>query len=120
MCGIVGFLARSERLRKSLGELVVPMLTCMGERGPDSAGLALFSEPVGGGLRRFNLFAPDRSFDWHKLSSHFSADAGVAGTIEAVENHAVLISAVPPGIFSGWLKDQYSLVHLLSVGRAIN
>lgn len=120
MCGIVGFLARSERLRKSLGQLVVPMLTCMGERGPDSAGLAVFSDPVAGNLRRFNLFTPDRSFDWHKLASHFDAFAGVSGNVASIENHAVLVSAAPPASLGAWLKTQYPHVHLLSIGRTID
>ena len=92
MCGIVGFLAREARLRQSLGEFVVPMLTCMGERGPDSAGLAVFSEPVPADQRRFNIYAADRAFDWHKLAAHFAAQIGFPAEVEAIENHAVLVS----------------------------
>src|SRR5674476_241503 len=42
MCGIVGLLAKKPALRERLGELMVPMLIGMTERGPDSAGLAVF------------------------------------------------------------------------------
>jgi len=38
MCGIVGLLAKSSKLRASLGKLATPMIDCMGTRGPDSAG----------------------------------------------------------------------------------
>ena len=96
------------------------MLTCMGERGPDSAGLAVFSTPVAPDLRRFNLFTPDRAFNWHKLSSHFAAQAGAESSVEGVENHAVLVTHASPRIVAGWLKKHYPLVHLLSVGRAID
>ena len=39
MCGIVGLLVKTPALREKLGELMVPMLIGMTERGPDSAGL---------------------------------------------------------------------------------
>ena len=57
MCGIVGLLAKGDRLRGHLGKLVTPMLECMGTRGPDSAGLALFHEPLDASRRRFALYA---------------------------------------------------------------
>ena len=39
---------------------MVPMFECMAERGPDSAGLAVFTEPLEQSLRRFSLYSPDR------------------------------------------------------------
>ena len=44
MCGIVGLLLKKPALREQLGELMVPMLIGMTERGPDSAGLAVFTD----------------------------------------------------------------------------
>ncbi len=44
MCGIVGLLVKKPALREQLGELMVPMLIGMTERGPDSAGLAVFTD----------------------------------------------------------------------------
>ena len=44
MCGIVGLLARTTEFREQLGEMLTPMLVCMGDRGPDSAGLAIFTQ----------------------------------------------------------------------------
>lgn len=120
MCGIVGFMARRAPLRKSLGEFVVPMLTCMGERGPDSAGLAVFSEPVTGESRRFNLYVADREFDWHKLASRIAAHASIHVDVEPIENHAVLTCATAPAALREWLAEHYPAVHLLSVGRAID
>ena len=46
MCGIVGLLVKNPDLREQLGELMVPMLLGMTERGPDSAGIAVFTAPV--------------------------------------------------------------------------
>jgi glutamate synthase domain-containing protein 1 len=120
MCGIVGFLARDGGLRKSLGEFVVPMLTCMGERGPDSAGLAVFTQAVPADQRRFNLYAADRAFDWQTLAAEFAAQVGVPAELKAVENHAVIVSRAAPASVASWLAKQRPLVHLLSVGRTID
>src|SRR6185503_7068487 len=51
MCGIVGLLVKKETLRARLGELMVPMLVGMTERGPDSSGLAVFADVPAEGRR---------------------------------------------------------------------
>jgi len=123
MCGIVGFLAKNTDLRRSLGEFVVPMLTCMGDRGPDSAGLAVFGDPVDPvdpELRRFNLHAPDRRFDWPTFKEQFGNRLGGRIELNALENHAVLISPVEPVRFQAWLTESYPALHLLSTGRVMD
>lgn len=46
MCGIVGLHLRDPALYPRLGELLTGMLDQMGERGPDSAGMAIYGDPV--------------------------------------------------------------------------
>src|SRR3954451_2679484 len=46
MCGIVGLHLKTERHSDALGRLLSPMLDWLETRGPDSAGLAIYSEPV--------------------------------------------------------------------------
>ena len=43
MCGIVGLYAKNLNISESLGIHIAAMLMQMGERGPDSAGVALYS-----------------------------------------------------------------------------
>ena len=50
MCGIVGLLVKKREQRASLGQLAQPMFTCMGERGPDSGGLASLRQGEVAGL----------------------------------------------------------------------
>lgn len=119
MCGIVGFLAKTPRLSEHLGQLVVPMLTCMGERGPDSAGLAIFSKPLVESRRRFSLYVDDPGYDWNALSSQFQTFGGFQFELNVVERHGTLLSPLPPLEFRDWLKTHFADVHLLSVGRSI-
>jgi glutamate synthase domain-containing protein 1 len=45
MCGVVGLLLRDPQLEPRLGELLVPMIEALDERGPDSSGIALYTDP---------------------------------------------------------------------------
>ena len=128
MCGIVGFLAKTQELQQSLGAHVTPMLDCMGTRGPDSAGFAVFTEPVAADCRRFSVFAYERSFDWQTFQNafreHVSATANGNGggdfEFEAIANHGAVVSSIDPGCFKDWLNREYLQLHLLSVGHAID
>jgi glutamate synthase domain-containing protein 1 len=44
MCGIVGLFLKNQELRPELGNLLGTMLTTLSERGPDSAGFAVYGE----------------------------------------------------------------------------
>ncbi len=57
MCGIVGLLLKKPALHERLGELMVPMLIGMTERGPDSAGMAVFGPPLPGQQRKISLYS---------------------------------------------------------------
>lgn len=46
MCGIVGLHLRNPDLHPQLGELVTGMLCEMGDRGSDSAGVAVYGDPI--------------------------------------------------------------------------
>ena len=44
MCGIVGLFAKDRNLETQLGELLTGMLVTMSDRGPDSAGIAVYRD----------------------------------------------------------------------------
>src|SRR5258708_20446237 len=46
MCGIVGLHLRTPELYPRLGELLTGMLCEMGDRGNDSAGVAVYGDPI--------------------------------------------------------------------------
>ena len=49
MCGIVGLFAKSPDVEERLGAHLGAMLGQMADRGPDSAGIALYREPAPAG-----------------------------------------------------------------------
>ncbi|WP_411034535.1 class II glutamine amidotransferase [Shinella sp. BYT-45] len=48
MCGIVGLFLKDRSLEPQLGTLLSDMLITMTDRGPDSAGIAIYGTPSGG------------------------------------------------------------------------
>ena len=44
MCGIVGIFLKDKSLELKLGELLSNMLITMTDRGPDSAGIAIYNK----------------------------------------------------------------------------
>jgi len=45
MCGIVGLFLKDKSLELTLGEMLTQMLITMSDRGPDSAGIAIYKNP---------------------------------------------------------------------------
>ena len=119
MCGIVGLLVKKPALRAQLGELMVPMLIGMTERGPDSSGMAVFTQPLPGEQRKLSLYCEDREFDWKALEGQLSQRfEDVALSLKV--NHAVLATPSAPAEVRTWLAHHHPKVHVLSVGRSID
>jgi glutamate synthase domain-containing protein 1 len=118
MCGIVGLLLKEKSLRPRLGEFMVPMLIGMTERGPDSSGMAVFTEPVEADSRKLSLYCAQPGFDWRQLQRAPS----VLGTaeLEIKSNHCIVTIHTDPVAVREWLAQEYPAVRVLSVGRHID
>lgn len=119
MCGIVGLLVKKPALRAQLGEWMVPMLIGMTERGPDSSGMAVFTNPVAGKRRKLSLYCADPAFDWKALDGAVKARLEQA-TLMVDANHGVLTTATAPAEVRNWIAAEYPQLHVLSVGRTID
>ncbi len=120
MCGIVGLLVKNQKMRANIGELMLPMLIGMTERGPDSAGLAMFSAPVADDARKLSLYSGEEDFNWVKLGHEFEKHLGTKAQIEPKANHAVLTTTLEPATVKVWLLENYPKLHLLSVGQLMD
>lgn len=120
MCGIVGLLVKKPELRDSLGELMVPMLIGMSERGSDSAGVAVFTETLAEQYRKYSIYSGGKDFNWSGMAQAFQTHFGAIPEIETHGNQAVLISDLAPTPVKQWLKEHYPQLYVLSTGRAID
>jgi amidophosphoribosyltransferase len=112
-------MAKKEELRQSLGELVLPMFDCMAERGPDSAGLAVFAAAVEPPLRRFSLFSERHGYDWSGLAGSLETDLDCRADLVTRDNHAEVVAPLEVDRLRQWLKQRGNGVRVLSVGHSI-
>ena len=119
MCGIVGLMIKSEGLRHSLGSLVLPMFDCMAERGPDSAGLAVFDTAVKLPRRRFSLFSGRGDCDWNSMVRELESATDAKIDLENCDNHAEIVAPLDALQLRSWLSARGNDVRLLAVGRSM-
>ena len=74
MCGIVGLYLKNPELESRIGELFKPMLIAMTDRGPDSAGFAIYGDEVGEGWVKLTLRHPDADYDWEALATRLKTE----------------------------------------------
>ncbi|HWJ35561.1 MAG TPA: class II glutamine amidotransferase [Steroidobacteraceae bacterium] len=120
MCGIVGLLVKNPALRDRLGALMVPMLTGMTERGPDSAGLAVYTTPVSDRQHKLSLYSGKHALDWSELLGRISKEFAQQHEISVHGNHAVLTTAADADQVIAWLKRNVAALAVLSVGQSID
>jgi amidophosphoribosyltransferase len=120
MCGIVGLLVKKPALKEHLGEMMVPMLVDMGSRGPDSAGLAVFTDKLTDTQRKYSLYAPSWDYDWAPVESDFAARFGAHAELAVKGNHAVLSCDQSESAVRRWIKERFPALHVLSAGRSID
>ncbi|MEQ8231285.1 MAG: amidophosphoribosyltransferase [Gammaproteobacteria bacterium] len=118
MCGIVGLFAKTAAFEAELGRHFALMLREMTDRGPDSAGFAVYRDAVPFGHIKLTLLAP-AGFFWHDF------EAALTSAFDGIErftlhgNHAVLVTSVWLGDLVSWLDAGFPQLRVLSSGGAI-
>lgn len=123
MCGIVGLLLKQPELRERLGELMTPMLVGMTSRGPDSAGVAIFSPPDADsdrGARKISLFWRSGEPDWSRLARELESAFEGRHRLSSTGRHAIVTTTAPPEDLRRWLAEAVPAIYVLSVGRSID
>lgn len=92
MCGIVGLHLRSPELYPRLGELLTGMLCQMEDRGADSAGIAVYGDPIWSPAGRGSLSLIDIGIDAHEVAAALGASVGAEVTVTQVDT-TLLVNA---------------------------
>lgn len=119
MCGIVGLFAKTPEVQDQLGALLAPMLREMDDRGPDSAGVAFYRNPVPDGSTKLTLQHDDADFDWEALRAGLDAAFGADLGVERRSNHAVIVVQADALDAQAWVQEHYPDVKVMSAGQAI-
>lgn len=118
MCGIVGLYTKNPQLQSSLGTLLSAMLTQMAERGPDSAGVAIYRDPVEAGLVKITLQG-NRSTDWQLVQRQICEGLDPTAKVSPVATHAVVTLSVDGDQAVKWIDKNVQEVRMTSNGRLI-
>lgn len=119
MCGIVGLYLKNESLRPKLGSLFQPMLSEMRSRGPDSAGVAIYRNPVTGSDVKYSLAHDHANYQWQQLSDELAEQAKCKSRIQQIDTHAILITDAPEKTVREWLKENHPGVRLVGSGSSL-
>lgn len=119
MCGIVGLYLKNEALKPRIGALFAPMLAEMTERGPDSAGVAIYRDPAPGSALKITLQHDDSQYNWAALAAEIGRDLDGEVVVEHLSTHAVLTVDGEEAVIRHWLAQHREDVRITSVGQVI-
>ena len=119
MCGIVGLFLKDKNLEPELGMMLSDMLVTMTDRGPDSAGIAIYgNDEKSDGKITIQSDNPDENFK--NLDNEISSITGSSVSLKIKSTHAVLnveTSSIPA--VRRAIKEVRPNVRIMSAGDTI-
>ena len=119
MCGIVGLQLKRRSLYPRLGAWLTPMLLAMSERGPDSAGIALYEDGPADGAYRYSLRGPGPDYDWDGFLDRLDGTLGPHPTLHRAADAAILTALPAPEEALPALKRIAPELHIWACGQAL-
>jgi methylamine---glutamate N-methyltransferase subunit A len=110
VCGIVGLFCKNPELEPQLGRYLSEMLVQMDQRGPDSAGVAIYRDPAPEGWSKLTLYSADPEMRW---------DAIDGDVLDVRARHAVVLVEGDAGEAEASIRQQHPDVRVMSAGRVI-
>ena len=119
MCGIVGLFLKDKALEPKLGEMLSEMLITMTDRGPDSAGIAIYGQDQKG-RTKFTVQSAGGRADYASLQRDLAQSLGADITVLANDTHAVIdIAEDQTQELRALLSDLHADIRVTSQGDRI-
>jgi glutamate synthase domain-containing protein 1 len=94
----------------------------MSDRGPDSAGVAIYRDPAPTGASKVSLYSPDPAEEWGSvrdgLARAFGGGVGGDG-VEVRASHAVFVVDADAATAQAWLREHHPELRIMSAGERI-
>ena len=119
MCGIVGLYFKNPKLQPKLGAMFKPMIIEMTNRGPDSAGVAIYRNPVKKNQVKFSLAHDDANYNWKKIDTGLESALKCDAAIKTIGNHCILVTTAKEDAAVAWLKKHHPEVRVVGSGHTI-
>jgi methylamine---glutamate N-methyltransferase subunit A len=119
MCGIVGLFLKDKSLEPKLGQMLTDMLITMTDRGPDSAGIAIYGNDADD-MWKLTVQSANPDTDFKDLDTDLGKAAGTTVKMTRKDTHAVL--EMPAGKIDAArvaLKSLRPDIRLMSAGDTI-
>lgn len=119
MCGIVGLFLKDKSLEPKLGAMTADMLGTMCDRGPDSAGFAVYGDSAKG-KSKLTLQSPNPATDFAGLDKSIGKAIGADVALTLKSTHAVLV--VPEekvDAVKAVLRASHPSIRIMATGSAI-
>jgi glutamate synthase domain-containing protein 1 len=110
VCGIVGLFCKNPELEPQLGSYLSEMLVQMDQRGPDSAGVAIYRDPAPEGWSKLTLYSADPEMPWNAIDGD---------VLDVRARHAVVLVEGDAGEAEASIRQQHPDVRVMSAGRVI-
>ncbi|HEU0023448.1 MAG TPA: hypothetical protein VFQ12_02375 [Thermoleophilaceae bacterium] len=117
MCGIAGLFSKSLEVSGGLGGHLAQMLLQLSDRGPDSAGVAVYRDPAPSGSSKVSLYGPP-GCDWDEVRDALAEEFG-AGEPELRGSHAVIVVEAEAEPAQAWLREHRPELRVMSAGQTI-
>jgi len=89
MCGIVGLFLKDKKLEPELGNMLTDMLITMTNRGPDSAGIAIYGDDTDGNSK-LTVQSDNPAKDFKGLKKAIKKATGIKASVTKKDTHAIL------------------------------
>jgi glutamate synthase domain-containing protein 1 len=119
MCGIVGIYSKSSAIGDQLGRHLSRMLIQMGDRGPDSAGVAVYRDPVADGASKLSLHAPGAAVEWDEVVAELDRAVGVAASRIVSAEHALVTVRTDASTAQAYVAASLPRLAVASAGSSI-
>ncbi len=119
MCGIVGLFLKNPALEGQLGAMFTPMLIEMTDRGPDSAGIAIYHDAAPDSFTKLTAFHPAPDFDWEAVCDSLRTEFNATVHDRRNGSHIVIATDAPVGKAARLIEDADPRVQIMSAGTAI-
>ena len=117
MCGIVGLFLKNADMHSTLGAHLSTMLVAMTDRGPDSAGIAVYHRPVAANSCKLTLFRPELHYPWREIGGALGEALAAEVDVEIKANHAVMTVAAPDAAVREWLRSHHPEIRIMGYGQ---
>ena len=117
MCGIVGLFAKKEIISSNLGLHLSKMLESMSDRGPDSAGLAIYGKS---NAKKTKIMVQSQSpkTDFQKLKKFLSSKKTLPFGLTVNSTHAVIkLDVKNKDLVMDLIRDTFPNLRILSIGK---